>query len=57
MRIDFKEEAENCRRQALEYSGKPEEAFLLRIASLFDELILTGTRAFRTPNGLAQINH
>jgi hypothetical protein len=43
MRIDFQEEAENCRRQALEFSGKPEEPFLLRVASAFDELISTGT--------------
>jgi hypothetical protein len=43
MRIDFQEEAENCRRQALEFSGKPEEAFLLRVASAFDDLISTGT--------------
>jgi hypothetical protein len=43
MRIDFQEEAEYCRRQALEFSGKPEEAFLLRVASAFDDLISTGT--------------
>ena len=56
MRIDFQEEAENCRRQALEFSGKPEETFLLRVASAFDELISTGTArsARRTTERLAR---
>jgi hypothetical protein len=34
----FKEQAENCRRQANEYVGRPEAPFLLRVASVFDEL-------------------
>jgi hypothetical protein len=34
----FKEQAENCRRQACEYAGRPEAPFLLRVASAFDEL-------------------
>ena len=37
-RANFAEEAENCRRQALEYLGKPEASFLLRIARAFDDL-------------------
>jgi hypothetical protein len=34
----FKEQAENCRRQAIRYAGRPEAPFLLRVASAFDEL-------------------
>ena len=36
----FKEQAENCRRQANEYVGRPEAPFLLRVASAFDELAI-----------------
>ena len=32
------EEAENCRRQALSYIGRPEAAFLLRVAREFERL-------------------
>jgi hypothetical protein len=40
MRADtFKSEAEHCRRQAATaFAGKPEGAFLLRLAGMFDEL-------------------
>jgi hypothetical protein len=31
-------EAVHCRRQAQEFQGKPEAAFLLRLADSFDEL-------------------
>lgn len=31
-------EAENCRRQAVDFAGKPEASFLLRLARSFDEL-------------------
>jgi hypothetical protein len=35
----YKSEAEECRRQAATaFSGKPESAFLLRLAGMFDEL-------------------
>ena len=34
----FKFEAEECRRQAAMFCGKPESAFLLRLAGMFDEL-------------------
>jgi hypothetical protein len=34
----FKDQAENCRRQACQYVGRPEAPFLLRVASAFDEL-------------------
>ena len=34
----FKEQAENCRRQATQYVGRAEAPFLLRVASAFDEL-------------------
>ena len=36
----FKEQAENCRKQANEFAGRPEAPFLLRVASAFDELAL-----------------
>lgn len=32
------EEAENCRRQAISYLGRPEAPFLLRVAKAFEEL-------------------
>ena len=34
----FKDEADNCRRQAAVYVGQAEAPFLLRIARAFDEL-------------------
>jgi len=37
--IDMREEAENCRRQALTYVGQPEAPFLLRIAEAFEDLL------------------
>jgi hypothetical protein len=39
MRTTFKSEAEKCRHQAAKaFSGKPEGPFLLRLATIFDEL-------------------
>jgi hypothetical protein len=32
------EEAEECRRKALSYLGRPEGPFLLRVARVFDDL-------------------
>jgi hypothetical protein len=37
----FKEQAENCRRQAAQYVGRAEAPFLLRVASVFDELAVS----------------
>ena len=34
----YAEEAEQCRREARRYEGKPEQQFLLKVASSFDEL-------------------
>lgn len=34
----FREQADKCRAQASEFAGKPEAPFLLRVASVFDEL-------------------
>ena len=34
--IDLLEEAENCRRKALAYLGRPEAALLLRLAKEFE---------------------
>ena len=45
----FKEQAENCRKQANEFVGRPEAPFLLRVASAFDELAIDESVAhFRT---------
>ncbi len=38
--IGLLEEAENCRRKALAYLGRPEATFLLRVAKAFEELDL-----------------
>lgn len=38
MRIEVKKEAETCRRKVLDFKGKPEAAFLLRLAQAFDDL-------------------
>ncbi len=39
MRIrSFEDEAEECRRHASSFAGKPEGAFLLQLASSFDQL-------------------
>lgn len=34
----LEEEAENCRRRALAYLGRPEAPFLLRVARAFEDL-------------------
>jgi hypothetical protein len=47
----FREEAETCRRRALQYLGKPEAPFLLRVARAFDELERKGSGARREPIG------
>ncbi len=39
----FREQAENCRKQASEFAGRPEAPFLLRVASVFDELAIDGS--------------
>jgi hypothetical protein len=41
----FKQQAENCRKQASEFAGRPEAPFLLRVASAFDELALVDEAA------------
>ena len=44
----FREQAEQCRRQANEFAGRPEAPFLLRVASAFDELAIEpGSRESR----------
>jgi len=37
-RTDLQKNAEDCRRQATDYPGKPEAAFLIRAATAFEEL-------------------
>jgi len=36
--VEFTTDANRCRRQAIEFAGRPEHAFLLRVAQAFDEL-------------------
>jgi hypothetical protein len=50
MRTDtYKFEAEECRRQAATaYQDRPEGAFLLRLATMFDELAREPARATST---------
>ncbi len=38
MRKEFISEAAKCRAQAKQYVGRPEESFLLRVATGFEEL-------------------
>jgi hypothetical protein len=46
MRPDtYRCEAAECRRQATEFHGRPEGAFLLRVAGMFDELSRERARA------------
>ena len=46
MRIQtYQHEAEECRRQATAFQGKPEGPFLLQLASMFDELARDPRRA------------
>lgn len=40
----FSEQAEKCRKQANEFVGRPEAPFLLRVASVFDELAMGEAR-------------
>jgi len=42
----FFKEAERCRQRAVQYAGKPEAPFLLRVAAAFEELgaAQTGSR-------------
>jgi predicted HicB family RNase H-like nuclease len=42
--------AEHCRRQSEEFQGKPEGAFLLRLARSFDELASKPALRSRAPN-------
>ena len=50
----FHEEAEACRRQAALFAGKPEAAFLARVASSFEELALQ-SRPVRPPSGSSDV--
>lgn len=46
----LREEAQNCRRIASAYEGRPESSFLFSAAKAFDELADVG-RWFKTPGG------
>lgn len=46
-------EAENCRRLAGEYQGRPEQPFLLKVAALFEDL----ARADSHDQTGAKVNH
>lgn len=45
----FKEQADKCRVQASEFAGRPEAPFLLRVASVFDELAIEADARLITP--------
>lgn len=45
----FREQAEQCRRQASEFAGRPEAPFLLSVASAFDELAIEADARLITP--------
>lgn len=45
--LSLHEEAENCRRMAISYLGKPEVPFLLRVAREFDRLAKEDTSLLR----------
>jgi hypothetical protein len=47
--ICLKEEAEDCRRKALAYLGRPEAPFLLRVAREFDRLAAEPRRTRKPP--------
>jgi hypothetical protein len=60
MRTDsYKAEAEECRRQAATaFAGKPEGAFLLRLAGMFEELAADGDQSDRhTSPGITDCSH
>ena len=40
----LREEAAHCREKAIEFSGQPEERFLLKLASAMEELALVQGR-------------
>jgi hypothetical protein len=45
----FCEEADECRRHALKFQGRPEAAFLMRLASSFDDLAGDDRGELRSP--------
>ncbi len=48
----LRDEAEDCRRKALAYLGRPEAEFLMRVAKSFDELAEAQSRFnIRPPQG------
>lgn len=51
----FKEQADQCRKQASEFAGRPEAPFLLRVASVFDELdVDSGTARLLAQHSVGQ---
>ncbi len=51
-RTSFRGEAQECRLKALAYLGRPEAAFLMRVAKAFDELAEAESRfKIRPPQG------
>jgi hypothetical protein len=47
--IALDNEAESCRQMAREFAGRPEEPFLLRLASAMEELALIQKRSSNPP--------
>ena len=52
---DLLEQAENCRRQALTYVGRPEASFLMKVARGFEELADERHRQARVVDGQAEM--
>jgi hypothetical protein len=50
------DEAAQCRRQAAEFVGRPEAAFLLSVASSFDDLAGSATPNFEVTEGAPRQN-
>ena len=47
----LEEEAEDCRRKALAYIGRPEAPFLMRVAREFDRIAAERRTTAQSPNG------
>jgi len=45
----FRDQADQCRKQACEFAGRPEAPFLLSVASAFEELATEADARLITP--------
>jgi hypothetical protein len=49
LNVSLSNEAKSCREMASEFAGRPEEPFLLRLASAMEKLTLIQERVQRAP--------